>query len=488
MKNTIVILLIIFAINCNAKVQSSDKTERPNVVLIIADDVSPDFSCFNGQVNTPNIDQLAAHGVRFENAYVTASSCSPSRNSIITGRYPHNTGAPELHMDLPEGHFMFPKALKEAGYYCVLSGKLHMGKATRPAFDLIISEGYAKDPTGAARWIQCLQERPMDKPFFMWFASLDAHRPWETDSLGIPFEPTKVILPTGVPDTPKTRQDVASYYDEVQRFDRYVGGVINELKQQGVYKNTLIILLGDNGRPFPRNKTSLYDNGMKTPLIVHWPKSALKAGSVSKSLVSAIDIAPTILEAVGLTTPPQVQGESLLPVGITPALEIHDVIYGERNWHTQRACGRMVRQGDWVYIRDFTPEYYSFQMVDYATGSYAELLRLKAENKLNPVQAETFSIHRQEELLFNVADDPQQLLNLADKPKYKQELEDLRKLLSDWQLRTGDSLPATEDMTPDRHDRTTYERLYPGKRPPSGIIPGEKAGASDMLKNQTKIK
>lgn len=164
-KITLLILLVIFAINCMAAVQTNDKTQGPNVVLIIADDVSPDFTCFNGQVHTPNIDQLAGNGVRFENAYVTASSCSPSRNSIITGRYPHNTGAPELHMDLPEGQFMFPKAMTDAGYYCVLSGKWHMGNATRPAFDLIIHEGYAKDPTGSARWIQCLQERPKDKPF-----------------------------------------------------------------------------------------------------------------------------------------------------------------------------------------------------------------------------------------------------------------------------------------------------------------------------------
>jgi N-sulfoglucosamine sulfohydrolase len=482
MKNTIVILLIIFAINCNAKVQSSDKTERPNVVLIIADDVSPDFSCFGGQVNTPNIDQLAAHGVRFENAYVTASSRSPSRNSIITGRYPHNTGAPELHMDLPEGHFMFPKALKEAGYYCVLSGKWHMGKATRPAFDLIISEGYAKDPTGAARWIQCLQERPMDKPFFMWFASLDAHRPWETDSLGIPFEPTKVILPTGVPDTPKTRQDVASYYDEVQRFDRYVGGVINELKQQGVYENTLIILLGDNGRPFPRNKTTLYDNGMKTPLIVHWPEGKFNSGALSPSLVSAIDIAPAILEAVGLPIPPQIQGSSLLSICRNPETEIHPFIFGERNWHVQRACGRMVRWGNFVYIRDFTPGCYSFQMVDYNTGSYAELLRLRTKGNLSPEQAEAFSTNRAEEMLFNVASDPQQLVNLVGNPKYEEELEFLRTTLLAWQNRTGDSIPLVEEMTPDRHDRITYERLYPGSRPLTGIVPGQKAAAASILK------
>jgi len=128
------ILLLLVTVGVAAAQSPVDETSRfPNFVLFIADDVSPDFSCFGGQVQTPHIDALAAQGVRFDNAYVTASSCSPSRNSMITGRYPHNTGAPELHMDLPEGQFMFPKALKDAGYYSVLSGKWHMGEATRPA-------------------------------------------------------------------------------------------------------------------------------------------------------------------------------------------------------------------------------------------------------------------------------------------------------------------------------------------------------------------
>jgi len=482
MKNIVVILLAIFTINCSAKAQSKGKKNRPNVVLIIADDVSSDFSCFNGQVHTPNIDKLARHGVRFENAYVTASSCSPSRNSMITGRYPHNTGAPELHMDLPEGQFMFPKTLKNAGYYTALSGKWHMGEATRPAFDLIVDEGYKKDPTGSARWIQCLQERPMDKPFFMWFASFDAHRPWEPDSLGKPFDPTKVKLPTGVPDTPTTRQDVASYYDEVQRFDRYVGGVMNELKQQGVFENTLIILLGDNGRPFPRSKTTLYDNGMKTPLIVHWPEGKFDSGVVSPSLVSSIDIAPAILDAAGLSVPPQVQGTSLLPICRKPEAEIHPLIFGERNWHTQRACGRMVRWGNYVYMRDFTPWSYSFLMVNYNTGSYAELLRLREGGKLTPEQAEAFSTVRAEEMLFDVASDPQQLVNLVNHPEYKEKLEYLRTAVATWQKHTGDSLPTKEEMTPDRHDRKTYERLFPGARPLTGIVPGQKAGATLILK------
>jgi len=454
---------------------------RPNVVLIIADDISPDFSCFGGQVQTPNVDALAAQGVRFDNAYVTASSCSPSRNSIITGRYPHNTGAPELHMDLPEGQFMFPQALKEAGYYSVLSGKWHMGEATRPAFDVVDAVHYPNDPTGAENWIKLLRERPKDQPFFMWFAAFDAHRPWEADEKETPHNPAKLVLPAGIPDTPMARQDFAAYCDEVRRFDRYVGGVVAELKTQGVYENTLIILLGDNGRPFPRSKTSLYDAGMKTPLVVHWPEGKLKTGGVSKSLVSSIDIAPAILEAAGLSAPPQVQGISLLPICRKPELKTREVLYGERNWHVQRACGRMVRKGDWVYMRDFTPGCYSFQMVNHKDGSYAELLRLQADGKLTPEQAEVFSIERPEEQLFNITSDPQQLKNLAGNPEHKQKLGFFRTALAEWQETTGDSIPAVEEMTPDRHDRETYERLFQGGRPPTGIIAGEQAGAETLV-------
>lgn len=455
--------------------------ERSNIVLIIGDDISPDFSCFGGPVQTPHIDQLAGNGVLFENAYVTASSCSPSRSSIITGRYPHNTGSPELHMPLPEGQYLFPESLKDAGYYCVSSGKWHLGDYAQRAFDTVHDVPYPEEPTGSENWVQCLQDRPKDQPFFMWFAAYDAHRPWEMDTTEEPHRPEQVLLPAGVPDTLIAQQDVASYYDEVRRFDRYIGKVVAELKKQGVYENTLIIVLGDNGRPFARSKSTLYDGGMKTPLVVHWPKGKFETGSVSQSLVSSVDLTPLILEVAGLDVPPQVQGVSFLPVCRQADLQTREILYGERNWHVQRTCERLVRRGDFVYMRDFTPQSYSFQMVDFDKAAYAELLRLKAEGKLTPEQAEAFSTNRPVERLFDVSKDPRQLNNLAGQDAYKDVLGQMRELLADWQQRTGDSIPSYEEMTADRHDRTTFERLYPGTRPPTGILPGQKAGATTIL-------
>ena len=459
---------------------NSVSEERTNVVLIIGDDISADFSAYGGPVQTPNIDGLAKNGVLFNNAYTTASSCSPSRSSMITGRYPHNHGAPELHMPLPAGQLVFPQLLKDAGYYNVAAGKWHMGDVPRVAFDHIYDPGYRVDPTGAADWLPSLQARPKNKPFFMWFAAFDAHRPWEPDPLEKPHDADKVVIPAGVADTLISRQDLASYYDEVRRFDRHVGYVIKELKAQGVFDNTLILLVGDNGRPFPRNKTSLYENGMNIPFILHWPNGEIKSGETSSSLVSTIDIAPTILAALGMTIPPQVQGMSVLPIARQPSLQTRQLLFAERNWHTQRGVGRMVRQGDYVYFKDFTPASYSFQMVNHADPSYAELLRLKGEGTLTPEQAELFSTDRAVEMLFNVVDDPQQLNNVVDKAEYKELLNRLREKLALWQKRTGDSIPPLEQLTVDRHDRKTFERLHQGARPPFGVVPGQAAGATKI--------
>ena len=141
-----------------------------------------------------------------------------------------------------------------------------------------------------------LQERPKDKPFFMWFASYDAHRNWDEAIFLERHDPDKVNIPKYLAEGQGTRQDIARYYDEIARLDYHVGEIEKELEKQGVADNTIIIFMADNGRPFPRCKTRVYDSGMKTPFIIKWPQGIKEAGKVCNSLVSAIDIAPTILE------------------------------------------------------------------------------------------------------------------------------------------------------------------------------------------------
>ena len=271
--------------------------ERPNFILVIADDIGwNDLGCYGDPVvKTPSLDRLAEEGRVFDAAYLTTSSCSPTRCSIITGRYPHNTSAAELHTPLPPDQYMFPRALRDAGYYTLLSGKNHMGGAVRAAFE-VISPGKGKGKE--EDWVALLRERPKDRPFFCWFASTDAHRGWGFSEHAPRYDPEAVRVPPFLYDGPKTRQDLADYFHEVSRLDHFVGALRAELERQGIERETYLIFVSDNGRPFPRCKTRLYDSGIKTPLIVFRP-GRVRPGR-SASLVSAIDLAPTILELAGV--------------------------------------------------------------------------------------------------------------------------------------------------------------------------------------------
>jgi arylsulfatase len=459
--------------------------DRPNVVLFIADDVSAaDFGCYgHPTISTPRIDELAAGGLRFENAYLTTSSCSPTRTSLITGRYPHNTGAPELHMgDSPHlaGLPQFPALLREAGYHTALAGKSHFNGDVGKSF----VSTYGGGASGAGKWIAALRDRPRGGPFFMWFAAYDAHRTWDQPLEEGPHGPDDVRVPPYQIDGPATREDLARYYNEVHRFDGNVGRVVDELKQQGVYENTVIIVIADNGRPFPRDKTWLYDSGIKTPLVIHWV-AGLDKPAVVRSLVSVIDLPPTILKLAGVGVPAAFQGESLMPVLRNPSAGVRDFVFAERNWHVQRYHDRMVRCGDLVYLRNNLPDLIGFNYV-HATlphPAFHELIEAWRAGKASGLQAAVFATPRPREELFDVSQDPLQMANLVDSPEHAGHLRQLRRALDAWSEETGDTLPEVDRMTPDRNDRVTWQPL--GKlsgHPPGGEVPGEATKAWSILR------
>lgn len=442
-------------------VASVSAIQKPNFVFIIADDISfNDIGCYgNPVVKTPNIDNLANEGIRFTNAFLTASSCSPSRCSIISGKYPHSNGAAELHTPLPESETPFPLLLKQSNYYTMHAGKWHLGPATHRAFDRYTDEnGYDNGDGGEKNWVHFLQERPMDKPFFCWFAAHDAHRPWGADTFKITHDPNLIKLPPYFVDAPGTRQDMASYYNEIGRFDYYVGKVRDELKKQGVLGNTVIIVMADNGRPFPRCKTRVYDSGMQTPFIVFWPEGIKQGGQISASLVSSIDIAPTILQLAGIEVPEKYQGTSFLPILKNPSAEIRTEVYSEHNWHDYEAYERMIRTKDFLYLVNARPNLSNCGPADSKVSlTQADLNKQRDEGKLTPAQADIFVVPRPSEELFDVKNDPEQLLNLASIPAYQTKLKELRDMVKDWQAKTGDTMPA--NLTPDWYDRETGDAL-----------------------------
>ena len=442
-------LTFVVSMTTTSYAEKQTTTARPNLILIFADDVSwNDLGCYgHPKIRTPHLDRLAKEGLRFENAYLTTSSCSPSRCSVITSRYPHNTGAPELHTDLPEGQVLFPQLLRDAGYYTVISGKQHMGKYALTGFDLV-SKG--KGPGREADWVPILKKRPKDKPFFCWFASVDAHRAWQASKEYQPHQPAEVVVPPYLIDAPETRRDLAQYYDEISRIDFFTGKILDELEAQGIADNTLLLFFADNGRPFPRCKTRLYDSGIKTPMLVRWP-AAVKSGTVTKSLVSSIDIGPTLLELAGVTLDPRIQGVSFQKLLKHPDTKVRDYAFAEHNWHVFKAHERMVRTGDWLYIRNAWPEQRNLCVESMKFPSGEVLWQRFQAGKLNEFQQDVFLKPRPAEELYLVSKDPNQFRNLAAKPKYAMELSRLRKVLDQWTEETGDTVP--KNPTLDRNQR-----------------------------------
>jgi len=436
---------------------------KPNIVFFIADDIShDDFGCYgHPTIKTPNTDALAAAGLRFDNAYLTTSSCSPSRCSIITGRYPHNTGAPELHTKLPDEQIRFPELLRNAGYYTVLSGKNHMfGKKDR-AFDKITGGG---GPGKEEDWVGHVENRPKDQPFFFWFAASDAHRGWSLNDDAPTYTNQDVVIPPYLVDTPGTRGDLAKYYHEVSRFDTFIGRVTEALKKQGVLDNTMIVVAADNGRPFPRCKSRLYDSGIKTPWVVHFPAQIKNAG-VCKSLVSVIDLSATYLELAGVERPDCVQGRSFVPMFADPNATVRDVVFAEHNWHVYKNHERMVRFGDALYIKNNFPNQQNLCYEAHNDPAGEDLWKAHAAGTTTPAQAGLFDNPCASEELFLVSSDPHQLNNLAQDPAHQKTMAKARQLLADWTEATGDTVP--DNPKPHRH---APPRIEDGK-----IIPADKS-------------
>lgn len=443
------------------------KGSQPNIVFIIADDVSwNDIGAYgHPTVQTPNLDQLAAEGIRFTEAFLTTSSCSPSRTSIISGLYPHNTDAEQLSWPLPADKRTFVQQLKEAGYWTGLAGKYHMGDPVRDDFEALLEMQWLDAPIGLDRrlkgdgsgsdeWIKLLQERPRDKPFFTWLASFDAHRPFYDDgSCPKVHDTSDVVLPPYMPATDLVKKDFSLYYDEIARLDDYVGQVVAELEAQGVADNTLILFVADNGRAFPRDKTTLYDGGIKTPWIVKWP-GLIKGGTVNNHLISSIDIAPTFMRLAGLEPLPEFEGFDFTDMLTDTSIDIRDQIYAEDHFHDYEDYTRAIRTKQFKYVRNFYDDLPDTPPADVNRGrSWQSMLVEYKTAALNEAQVKCFKKPRDKEELFDIVADPFELNNLAYDPAYAVELNEMRERMMQTRTQSQDFVPA--ERTPDDFFRET---------------------------------
>ncbi|QDV56375.1 Arylsulfatase [Rosistilla oblonga] len=482
-----------------AATTKSDATGKPNLVLIIADDMNWNDCGAYGHpaIRTPNIDRLASEGLLFQHAYLTTNSCSPSRASILTGRYPHNTAAEQLHWPLPAGTATLAEQLRRRGYYTAAAGKWHLGDAVRGDFDKIYEASTAgfvlpsgKDgeppkmiaaqPSGCEDWERSLDDRPRDRPFFLWLAALDPHREYTAGALDPPHRSEDVIVPKHLPDTPEVREDLRLYYDEIGRLDGYVGKVMAKLKQQGVDENTLVLFISDNGRPFPRDKTTLYDGGIRTPWIVRWP-ARIAAGETTDALVSAVDIAPTFLQLADRATPAagdstqqtsrksqnegsqtagvdvwQPEGKSILATLLDPRKRHREFAFAEDHWHDYEDHARCVVDRRFKLIRNDYPDLPATPSADAGRGlTWQAMLKLQQRGELTAAQQSCFRSPRPRWELFDLQRDPSELVNRFDDPAYASVRDSMQQALLRWSQETGDYLPSRR--TPDEFDRVSGE-------------------------------
>lgn len=427
--------------------------ERRNIVLIVADDLGRELGCYgNSNVRTPHIDALAQQGTRFSSGFATVSSCSPSRAVMLTGLFTHSNGqyglAHDVHHSITfSGVRSVPMRLKQAGYKTAVIGKLHVLPPEVYTFDVNISGrevGSGKDVDGMADKVGEFVAATSE-PFFLLVGFTDPHRAGKgygsEGKLDIPserYQPDDVIVPPFLPDIPAVRRDLAEYYQAITRLDRGVGLVMDVLSRAKISGETLVIFVSDNGMPFPGAKTSLYDASVRLPLIVSSPKQS-RRGITNDSLVSWIDLAPTMLEWAGAKSN-GLPGESLLPLlDAEHAGAERKAVFGSHVQHevTMYYPMRSIRTGTHHYILNLAHEL-EFPCAGDLFRSPTWQAILKDNIKMLGQRPIANYLHRPREELYDLQNDANEMKNVAADPAYAGVLDDLRNRLKAWQVKTND--------------------------------------------------
>jgi len=431
----------------------------PNILLIVSEDNGPELGCYGDPyARTPNLDQLASEGVRFENAFVPYTVCSPSRACFLTGLYSHQNGQIGLathkfalyRKDTPN----FVTLFKGKGYHCGLVGKLHVNPEDAFPFDFRAIRGanfnrkqtvrdYAKE---AAEFFAGTG----DKPWFLSVNFPDAHLPFIKKINGRPIDPVSETDVKPMPwvgvDTPRLREQVANYYNCLARLDDGVGLLLSELEKTGQAENTIVFYFGDHGAQFPRGKGSVYEGGLRVPLIVRWPGVA-KSGQVRRELTSTVDLLPTALAAAGIAEPANLPGWDLRPLlaGSTPT-EWRKYIFGFTTGSFPGACfvQHSLRDKRYKLISSPRPGTENLDAGTYLDESHKYFVisgataddQLTASESVKKAFARWLKPPRYE--LYDLKEDPNEWNNLANSPGHSKTKARLIKALTDLQKRTHD--------------------------------------------------
>jgi N-sulfoglucosamine sulfohydrolase len=450
---------------------------RPNIVLFVTDDQGQDsLGCYgNSVIKTPHIDALARDGVRLENAFCTTASCSASRSVILTGLYNHaNAHYGHAHA---YHHFSaykevksLPVMLAAAGYRTARIGKLHVEPAEVFKWEVDL-QGPERNPVAMANNCREFLSERSDQPFFLYICTGDPHRSagqinaapdlpadLQPNQFGnkptggypgveeVKYDPKEVLVPPFLPDTPVCRAELAQYYQSVSRIDQGVGRLVAILKEAGQYNNTLILYTSDHGIAFPGGKTTVYEGGMKVPLVVKLPAESNPKSKIqnlkSDLMVSHVDLTPTLLDfAETLPKDHNLHGRSWKSaIAADQPPPGWDQVNASHTFHeiTMYYPMRVVRNRQYKLIWNIAaPLPYPFASDLWEAPTWQDAFRRGPETLYGKRTVHDY-IHRAPFELYDLKNDPHEIHNLADDPNHAARLAEMKVQLKEFQRQTDD--------------------------------------------------
>lgn len=419
--------------------------KRLNILMIISHDTGRHLGSYGRKVETPELDGIAAEGIQFDNYFCSQPQCSPSRGSILTGKYGHNhglMGLTHLGHTMKKGVKTLPAEMKKAGYDTCLFGFFHESIDGVYEGEELGYEHVVEIPGNAASkvtdklevFLRERSESANEKPFYASVGFEETHRPFDD------FEPdplNSVEVPPYLPDTEKIRKDIAYFQGSVKELDRAIGRIKGLLDDTGFADNTVLVYTTDHGIAFPRAKGTLLDAGLETALLIKFPKGMITESSRRDELLCNIDLMPTLLELAGGEMPQEIDGYSFLPLLEQQEYTERDHFFCELTWHDRYHPMRGIRTKRYKYIRNFEdgPKVYL---------PYDLYMSLSGEE----VRKE-YSAQNSAEELYDLKQDPLEQENLAEKQQYRKVLVELRDRVAKWMADTDDPLlkgpvPGTE--------------------------------------------
>ncbi len=424
------LLLLFSPLILTTSCETSPAPPSPNIVWLVSEDNSPFIGVYGDSLaKTPNIDKLAENGVVYRHAFSNAPVCAPARNTIITGMYANSLGNQQMRSYYKAPAFVkyFPEYLREAGYYTSNCSKEDYNTELKG------------DPWNESSRNATYKNRKPGQPFFHVQNYSVTHESSLFDSIPdeeLPYDPDEMKVFPYHPDTPDFRHDYAQYYHRIAQLDEQIGSFIDDLESQGLYDSTIIFYYGDHGGVLPRGKRYLFESGTRVPMIVHIPEIYRhlmpdEIGDYSDRIVSFVDLAPTILNALGLEIPEYMQGQPFLGEEVPESPKFAFMFRGRMDeaYDLMHAA----RDQNFRYIRNYYPERVYGQHLNFLWRSRAlrNWEKLYKEGKLNDVQSAYWQTKPYEEL-YDIHKDPHNITNLAEDPEYAERLLKMREATNSW--------------------------------------------------------